>query len=104
MKLASQPYQTYPVELQSDSRQKGISLNKSKAAQSRPNLFDADIPLLPLMPDAPLLAQNSVLATSKQSVANIGNIPLLNLNDDANPAASKARKAKQKTTKREKTL
>ncbi len=103
MKLASQPYQTYPVELQNDSRQKGISLNKSKAAQSRPNLFEADIPLLPLMPDPPL-PHNSVLATSKQSVANIGNIPLLNLNEDANPAASKARKAKQKTTKREKTL
>lgn len=78
MKLASQPYQTYPVELQNESRQKGISLNKSKAAQSRPNLFEADIPLLPLLPDVP--TQNAVLSTSKQSVANIGNIPLLNLN------------------------
>ena len=102
MKLASQPYQTYPVELQNESRQKGISLNKSKAAQSRPNLFEADIPLLPLIPDVP--TQNVVLATSKQSVANIGNIPLLNLNEYTNPAVSKARKAKQKTTKREKTL
>lgn len=102
MKLASQPYQTYPVELQSESRQKGISLNRSKAGQSRPNLHDADIPLLPLMPPLPLAEQpvQSVLAISKQSIANIGSIPLLNLSDDANPVASKARKAKQKTTKR----
>jgi hypothetical protein len=112
MKLANQPYQTYPVEMQSESRQKGISLNKSKNGQSKPSLLhDADIPLLPVMPlefaqsvGREQQQQNSVLAISKQSVANIGNIPLLNLSDDINPAASKAKKAKQKTTKREKTL
>jgi hypothetical protein len=56
------------------------------------------------MSDPPV---QSLLSISKQSVGNItniGSIPLLNLSDDGNPAASKARKAKQKTTKREKTL
>lgn len=110
MKLANQPYQTYPADTQSDSRQKGVSLSKGKGGQSRPNLHDGDIPLMPLLSLDPPLTRDqhqqhsSVLAISKQSVANIGNIPLLNLNDEANPALSKAKKAKQKTTKREKTL
>jgi hypothetical protein len=52
MKLANQPYQTYPVEMQSESRHKGISLNKAKIGQStKPALInDGDIPLMPVMP------------------------------------------------------
>lgn len=110
MKQASQPYQTYPVELQSESRQKGISLNKQKTGQSKTNLhYEADIPLMSILPTDILQPvykeqQQSVLAMSKQSIQNIGNIPLLSLNEETNPVLSKAKKAKQKTTKREKTL
>ncbi len=43
--------------------------------------------------------QSNVMVNSKQSLQNLGNIPLLNLNDDSNPMI-KAKKAKQKTTKR----
>jgi hypothetical protein len=87
MKQANQPYQTYPVEMQNESRQKGISLNKAKG-QSKPILFnEGDIPLMPLLPleyasagkEPQTLQQGSVLAMSKQSMQNIGNIPLLSL-------------------------
>lgn len=107
MKQATQPYQTYPTEQQADSRHKGASLSKNKAGHSRPALHDAEIPLLTVMPSE-ISKEHSVLAISKQSIgnigsiANIGNIPLLNLSDDPNP--NKFKKTKQKTTKREKTL
>jgi hypothetical protein len=107
MKSANQPYQTYPVEQQNESRQKGISLNKSKAGQSKSNLMlDGDIPLMQILPlengqlSNIIGQQSNVMVNSKQSLQNLGNIPLLNLNDDSNPAMSKAKKAKQKTTKR----
>jgi hypothetical protein len=107
MKSAVQPYQTYPVEQQNESRQKGISLNKSKTGQSKSNLMlDGDIPLMQILPlengqlSNIIGQQSNVMVNSKQSLQNLGNIPLLNLNDDNNPALSKAKKAKQKTTKR----
>lgn len=37
---------------------------------------------------------------SKQSIQNIGNIPLLNLGDENNLITNKIKKTKQKTTKR----
>ena len=115
MKQAVQPYQTYPVEMQNQSRQKGISLNKSKAGQSKAYIVnDGDMPLMPALPFQyekngqsgfkESQPQGSVLAMSKQSIQNIGSIPLLSLSEDSNPVMAKAKKGKQKTTKREKTL
>lgn len=82
-------------------------MNKSKAGQSKSNLMlDGDIPLMQILPlengqlSNIIGQQSNVMVNSKQSLQNLGNIPLLNLNDDSNPAMSKAKKAKQKTTKR----
>jgi hypothetical protein len=49
--------------------------------------------------------QSNALANSKQAMVNhnYGNIPLLDLSEDANYPPAKAKKSK-KTTKREKTL
>jgi hypothetical protein len=68
-------------------------------------MLDGDIPLMQILPlengqiSNIIGQQSNVMVNSKQSLQNLGNIPLLNLNDDSNPMI-KAKKAKQKTTKR----
>ena len=74
MKLANQPYQTYPND--TDAKVKPIR----NRVGSKPTLADGDIPLLSVSPQE--LIQNSQspppLANSKSNVVS-GAIPLLDL-------------------------
>lgn len=49
MKMANQPYQTYPVESQVESRYKNILQQKQKLQSKTYLNADGDIPLMPVM-------------------------------------------------------
>ena len=49
MKMANQPYQTYPVESQVESRYKNILQQKQKPQSKTYLNADGDIPLMPVM-------------------------------------------------------
>ena len=103
MKNSLAPYQTYPND---SGHESGVKLGlKDKSRASKPFIpIEAEIPLMPLMPDFPSNNFNSqqgqAIANSKvnTNLVNPGAIPLLDLSEEQNIAGgAKAKKGKQKT-------
>lgn len=103
MKNSLAPYQTYPNDSHHES---GVKLGlKDKSRGSKPFIpIEAEIPLMPLMPDYPSnnfnSQQNQGIASSKvnTNLINPGSIPLLDLSEEQNiVGGAKSKKGKQKT-------
>lgn len=97
-----QPYQTYPIESPGQSRYKN---NQKTKVQSKTNLYqDGDIPLLNLQSQFNSSLNSNgygnMMVVSKQSLQNLGNIPLLDLGEETLNPTAKNKIKKAKGTKR----